>query len=81
MGGDRMVVVDDQLRVHKLESFRVVAASVTPTVTSTNTNAPPIMIAERGADLIRQAARGRRPDSKGCVTPPADSVRRQWPHP
>jgi choline dehydrogenase len=57
MGSDEMAVVDDQLRVHGLEGLRVVDASVMPTVTSTNTNAPTIMIAERGADLIRRAAR------------------------
>ncbi len=57
MGGDQMAVVDDQLRVYGLEGLRVIDASVMPTVTSTNTNAPTIMIAERGADLIRRAAR------------------------
>jgi choline dehydrogenase len=57
MGSDQMAVVDDQLRVHGLEKLRVVDASVMPTVTSTNTNAPTIMIAERGADLIRGTAR------------------------
>jgi hypothetical protein len=54
MGSDRMAVVDDQLRVHGLEGLRVVDASVMPTVTSTNTNAP-TMIAERGADPPRRA--------------------------
>ena len=57
MGSDQMAVVDDQLRVHGLQGLRVIDASVMPTVTSTNTNAPTIMIAERGADLIRRAAR------------------------
>jgi choline dehydrogenase len=57
MGGDRMAVVDDQLRVRGIEGLRVVDASVMPTVTSTNTNAPTIMIAEHGADLMRRAAR------------------------
>ena len=57
MGSDQMAVVDDQLRVHGLEGLRVIDASVMPTVTSTNTNAPTIMIAEKGADLIRRAAR------------------------
>lgn len=57
MGPDPMSVVDDQLRVHGMERLRVIDASVMPAVTSTNTNAPTIMIAERGADLIRQAAK------------------------
>ena len=57
MGPDRMSVVDDQLHVHGLERLRVIDASVMPAVTSTNTNAPTIMIAEKGADLIRQAAK------------------------
>ena len=57
MGPDAMAVVDDQLRVHGIEGLRVVDASVMPTVTSTNTNAPTIMIAEKGAALIRAAAR------------------------
>ena len=61
MGGDRMAVVDDQLRVHGLDGLRVIDASVMPTVTSTNTNAPTIMIAERGADLIRRAGRASTP--------------------
>ena len=57
MGGHAMAVVDDELRVHGLEGLRVIDASVMPAVTSTNTNAPTIMIAEKGAMLIRAAAR------------------------
>jgi choline dehydrogenase len=57
MGRDPMAVVDDQLRVHGLDGLRVIDASVMPAVTSTNTNAPTIMIAEKGAALIRAAAR------------------------
>jgi choline dehydrogenase len=45
-------VVDSQLRVHGLERLRVVDASVFPTVTSGNTNAPTLMVARRAADLI-----------------------------
>jgi choline dehydrogenase len=56
MGSDQMAEVDDQLRVHGLEGRRVVDASVIPTVTSTNTNAPTIIIAECAADLIRRTA-------------------------
>lgn len=58
MGPDAMAVVDDRLRVHELQGLRVIDASVMPAVTSTNTNAPTIMIAEKGADLLRAAARG-----------------------
>ena len=61
MGGDQMAVVDDQLRVHGLERLRVIDASVMPTVTSTDTNAPTIMIAEKGAEVIRRAARTAEP--------------------
>jgi len=59
MGQDTMAVVDDQLRVHGIEGLRVIDASVMPTVTSTNTNAPTIMIAEKGAAAIKAAAKQR----------------------
>ncbi|HEV8031790.1 MAG TPA: GMC family oxidoreductase N-terminal domain-containing protein [Stellaceae bacterium] len=57
MGQHAMSVVDDELRVHGIEGLRVIDASVMPAVTSTNTNAPTIMIAEKGAVAIKSAAR------------------------
>jgi choline dehydrogenase len=56
MGNDPMAVVDDQLRVHGIANLRVVDASIMPTMTSGNTNGPTIMIAEKGADLIKARA-------------------------
>jgi choline dehydrogenase len=53
MGG----VVDNQLRVIGLESLRVIDASVMPVIPNANTNAPTIMIAEKGADLIKGRSR------------------------
>ncbi len=59
MGSHAMSVVDSQLRVHGLEGLRVIDASVMPAVTSTNTNAPTIMIAEKGAAMMKAASRER----------------------
>ena len=56
MGQHAMAVVDDELKVHGLEALRVIDASVMPAVTSTNTNAPTIMIADKGAAMIKGAA-------------------------
>ena len=51
---DAMAVVDERLRLIGLERLRVIDASVMPTITSGNTNAPTMMIAEKGAALVRE---------------------------
>ncbi len=52
MGSDNMAVVDTQLRVHGLKGLRVIDASIMPTLISGNTQAPSIMIGEKGAAII-----------------------------
>lgn len=59
IGIDQMAVVDNELRVKGLENLRVIDSSVFPTVPNGNLNAPTMMVAERGADLI-----------KGTIKPP-----------
>lgn len=55
MGNDAGAVVDSKLRVHGIDGLRVIDSSIMPVLTSGNTNAPTIMIGEKGADLVKQA--------------------------
>ncbi len=52
MGSDPMAVVDDRLRVRGIDRLWVIDASVMPRITSGNTNAPTVMIAEKGAEFV-----------------------------
>ena len=56
MGSDAMAVVDRELRVHGIEGLRVADASIMPTLTSGNTNAPSIMIGEKCAEMVQASA-------------------------
>jgi choline dehydrogenase len=59
IASDPMAVVDERLRVMGVEGLRVIDASAIPAVTSGNTNAPTMMIAEKGAEMILSDARSQ----------------------
>ena len=59
MGHDELAVVDDRLRVRGIAGLRVIDASVMPRITSGNTNAPTTMIAEKGAEFVKEDAKKR----------------------
>lgn len=61
MGRDPMAVVDERLRVRGIERLRVIDASIMPVVTSGNTNAPTVMIGEKGAEMMQLDAVPARP--------------------
>jgi choline dehydrogenase-like flavoprotein len=58
VAADPLAVVDARLRVHGVAGLRVIDASVMPTITSGNTNSPTLMIAEKGAAMVLEDARG-----------------------
>jgi choline dehydrogenase len=67
MGTDEAAVVDPLLRVHGVEGLRVADASIMPTVTTGNTNAPSIMIGERAAEFVAGAPAPRAGERAAAV--------------
>src|SRR5262249_30050086 len=67
-------VVDAELRVHGIDALRVADASVMPRVTSGNTHAPTVMIAERCADLVKGAYASTAAGAPAVPRAPADAT-------
>jgi len=72
MGADEDAVLDNELCVRGVQGLRVIDASVMPSVTRGNTNAPTIAIAERAADLLRHGATDAGGGASALMTPEGD---------
>ena len=75
MGSDAEAVVDPQLRLNGIANLRIADASVMPSIIGGNTNAPCVMIGERGADFVL----GKKPLPAAELPP--ESVARYKPKP
>jgi choline dehydrogenase len=77
MGSDKMAVVDDRLRVHGVKGLRIADASIMPNLTSGNTHAPAVMIAEKCADMLLQDAGIKTTPPEGLTEKPKPKRRKK----